>query len=136
MPDFDKAANAFEQNNVDYFYPYDDPIEQRFLRIFAAHKIGNISNDKLKNDFNSMSKEKFADDYISDVDLSMVKKFGHSIHVNWWNFNKAKFFLENAGFKEIFQSEPNKSKFTEFQDKTIFDHRHPKLSMYVEAIKK
>jgi len=136
MPDYDKAANAFKQNNIDYFYPYDDPIEQRFLRIFAAHKVGNISNDKLNNDFISMSKEKFADNYISDVDLPMVKKFGHSRHVNWWNFEKAKSFLENAGFKEIYQSEPNKSKFTELQDKTLFDHRHPKLSMYVEAIKK
>jgi predicted SAM-dependent methyltransferase len=136
MPDFDKAANAFEQNNIDYFNLYDDPIEQRFLRIFAVHKIGNVSNDKVKNDFNSMSKEKFADSYISDVDLSTVKKFGHSMHVNWWNFEKAKLFLENAGFKVIFQSEPNKSKFAEFHDEKLFDQRHPKISMYVEAIKK
>jgi len=100
------------------------------------HKIGNISNDKVKNDFISMSKEKFADNYISDVNLSMVKKFGHSMHVNWWNFKKAKSFLENAGFEKFFQSEPSKSKFTELQDKQLFDQRHPKISMYVEAIKK
>ena len=136
MPDFDKAANAFEQNNIDYFYPYDEPIEERFLKIFAMHKIGKISNDKIKNDFISMPKEKFADNYISDVNLSMVKKFGHRLHVNWWNFEKAKLFLQNAGFKEIHQSEPYNSKFTELQDKKLFDQRHPKLSMYVEAIKK
>ena len=136
MPDFDKAANAFEQNNIDYFYPYDDPIGERFLQIFAMHKIGKISNDKIKNDFISIPKEKFADNYISDVNLSMVKKFGHRLHVNWWNFEKAKSFLQNAGFKEIYQSEPNKSKFIELQDKKLFDHRHPKLSMYIEAIKK
>jgi len=135
MPDFDKAADAFEQNNIDYFYPYNDPIEVRFLKIFAMHKIGKISNEKIKNDFFSMSKEKFAENYISDVDLSTVKKFGHSLHVNWWNFKKAKSFLENAGFKIIYQSEPNKSNLAELRDKKLFDHRHSKLSMYVEAIK-
>jgi len=82
-----------------------------------------------------MSKEKFADNYISDVDLPMVKKFGHSRHVNWWNFEKAKLFLQNAGFTKIYSSKPGKSQFDEFQDNKLFDHRHPSLSMYIEAVK-
>ena len=135
MPDYDKAAHAFEQNNIDFFYPYDDPIEQRFLKIFAMHKVGEITNEKVRNDFKYMTKEEFAEDYIKDIDLQTVKNHGHKLHVNWWNFEKAKLFLQNAGFTKIYSSKPGKSQFDEFQDNKLFDHRHPSLSMYIEAVK-
>lgn len=135
MPDYDKAVDAFEQNNINFFYPYDGSIEQRFLKIFASLRVGKIINEKIRHDFEHMTKEEFAEYYTKDVDLPTVKNHGHELHVNWWNFKKAKLFLENAGFKEIYPSKPNKSQFAEMQEKKLFDYTHPTLSMYVEAVK-
>lgn len=56
-------------------------------------------------------------------------------HISWWNFDKLKIFLQNAGFKVIVKSAFGKSTSKFMRDLSYFDQTYPQISVYVEAIK-
>jgi len=56
-------------------------------------------------------------------------------HISWWNFEKLKKFLLNAGFKNIYRSAYGQSKSLFMRDLNYFDQTYPQISVYVEAIK-
>ncbi len=56
-------------------------------------------------------------------------------HINWWSQSKAASFLREAGFSKIYQSGFGQSRFPPLRNLAKFDNTHPKVSMYIEAIK-
>jgi len=56
-------------------------------------------------------------------------------HINWWNEEKIKFFLQKVGFSKIITSGYGKSLAAPFHNTKKFDSRCPTISLYVEAIK-
>jgi len=56
-------------------------------------------------------------------------------HVNWWTYEKIFTFLEKAGFSEMYKSGYGQSLFAPLRNTSLFDNTHPKISLYVEAIK-
>lgn len=77
-------------------------------------------------------------DYYSNQVPKRSQKLCSNNHINWWNFQKPKKMVLKAGFKIIYPSATQKSKFTEMRSigwQTGFDSTHPELSFFVEAIK-
>ena len=56
-------------------------------------------------------------------------------HINWWTENKLVAFLKEAGFSECYRSGYGQSKAPPLRDISLFDKTHPKISLYIEAIK-
>ena len=56
-------------------------------------------------------------------------------HMNWWTHEKLLSFLKEAGFVESYISGWGKSIFPPLRDTNFFDNTHPKISLYIEAIK-
>jgi SAM-dependent methyltransferase len=136
LPDFDKAHIQFKKRNDKFFKTnmlLGKSIEERFLSYFATYLIGKISNKKLINDFNKMSKEKFADKYTSTIPRESQKISGGN-HINWWNFNKFDKRLKRAGFSKIYTSDKGKSKYAEMREHD-FDKDYPEYCLFIEAIK-
>lgn len=138
MPDFDKAADAFLNNNKGYFILLqNDTIEEDFLDYFATNLKDKVPTEELRKNFNSMSLEEFGDFYTFQVPREAQKENSGN-HINWWNYTKLYNMLKKAGFTNIYRSEANQSKFSEMQNvgKSIeFDSTHPEISLFVEAVK-
>ncbi|MFX0036482.1 MAG: methyltransferase domain-containing protein [Candidatus Hermodarchaeota archaeon] len=138
IPDFDKAYKAYGENNRNFFKKYNTKnIEESFLEFFASFLKFRVPIKEFKENYKLMSKEKFADFYIQKIPRkSQKKKAGN--HINWWNYNKIKNMLQKAGFKKIYRSYPQGSRFKEMKGigrKSGFDSTHPELSFFIEAIK-
>jgi len=56
-------------------------------------------------------------------------------HINWLTHEKLFTFLEKAGFSEMYKSGYGQSLFAPLRNTSLFDSTHPKISLYVEAIK-
>lgn len=56
-------------------------------------------------------------------------------HINWWTHDKLISFLKEAGFSEPYRSGWGQSLFPPLRQTNLFDGTHPKISLYVEAIK-
>lgn len=56
-------------------------------------------------------------------------------HMNWWTAAKLTKFLNEAGFNSVIPSGYGQSIFQPLRDVTLFDLTHPKMSLYVDAIK-
>lgn len=70
----------------------------------------------------------------SKCSIEIQKKYPGN-HINWWNKKKIFFILEKAGFKKICLSGYGQSFCPILRDISFFDNTHPKISLYVEAIK-
>lgn len=56
-------------------------------------------------------------------------------HINWWTHEKLISFLREAGFSKPYVSGWGQSVLPPLRDTTLFDNTHPKISLYVEAMK-
>jgi hypothetical protein len=56
-------------------------------------------------------------------------------HINWWTHEKLVSFLKEAGFSEPYRSGWAQSVFPPLRETSLFDNTHPRISLYVEAIK-
>jgi ubiquinone/menaquinone biosynthesis C-methylase UbiE len=139
MPDFDLVYSAYK-NNDEYFYKLykGENITQKFLQTFATHLKDKLDPEEVRKKFKRMSKEKFADYYTNKIPISSQKQKANN-HINWWNFEKARKMLKKAGFRKIYKSREQKSKFMEMRGKSFFgngfDMTHPSKSLFIEAIK-
>lgn len=138
-PDFDLAYKAFLSNSIDFFSIYSGGacIEEKFLEFFATYLKGKVSYKKMKEKLNLLKKETFADYYTGKVPRESQRVFAGN-HINWWNYEKLFKMLEEAGFKVIYRSGPQKSRFIEMRGfgwNSGFDTTHPKISFFVEAVK-
>jgi len=56
-------------------------------------------------------------------------------HINWWTEEKLSSFLREAGFTNPYKSGWAQSVFSPLRETALFDYTHPRISLYVEAIK-
>jgi predicted SAM-dependent methyltransferase len=115
-------------------------------QIFLFHFAGNastlaiegakerISTEEFKRVFATRNLEDALNYCTSKVDLSIQAK-NPGNHVNWWNSDKMTRMFKEAGFKNIFTSGYGQSFAPPMRNTTLFDSTHPKISLYMEAIK-
>ncbi len=144
-PDFDLGYQAYKRKEIEFFNKYKgNDLDEKFLYFFASHHVVEKSESELeaikkllRTNFASMSKEKFADHYTLQIPEESQERHTES-HISWWNYEKMEYFLKTAGFKKIYLSKPQESKFPEMIGtgrNSGFDSTHPEFSMFVEAIK-
>jgi predicted SAM-dependent methyltransferase len=144
-PDFDLGYKAYKEKNFEFFRKYKGvDLEEKFSYFFASYHIVDKSKEELdktkqllQKNFAEMSKEEFANYYTLEIPLESQIHHAES-HISWWNFEKMKTFLITAGFKNIYLSNPQQSKFHEMRGygrNTGFDSTHPEFSIFVEAVK-
>ncbi|MCO6453101.1 MAG: methyltransferase domain-containing protein [Caldilineales bacterium] len=160
-PNIDLEYRAYRENDRNYFYwiemysipknwrrvKYNKPlneasIEQIFLTHFASsvstlHSDGaseRIDDNDLKILFSELEYEKALNHCISKCPIEIQKKYPGN-HMNWWNFRKMSSMLKEAGFTKIYLSGYGQSFCPILRDTALFDNTHPKISLYVEAIK-
>jgi predicted SAM-dependent methyltransferase len=56
-------------------------------------------------------------------------------HINWWNKDKTEQMLRKAGFTNVYLSGFGQSASPVLRNIQFFDSTHPKISLYMEAIK-
>jgi len=160
-PNIDLEYRAYKNNDRDYFYwkewystktdmvnaminqPLKDAtIQQLFLHHFAASAstlftegdAKRITDDELDKIFTEYDYEDALNYCISRCD-SVAQNNYPSKHRNWWNKDKLFRFLTEAGFSNIYLSGYGQSYSPVLRDINYFDNTHPKISIYVEAIK-
>ncbi len=160
-PNIDLEYRAYQQNDRNYFYwidtysipknwkraKYNKPlnkasIEQIFLTHFASsvstlHSDGTterIDDKQLNELFGKMKYEDVLDHCTFKCPVEIQKKYPGN-HMNWWNFPKLSSMLRQAGFTKIYLSSYGQSFCPILRNTTCFDNTHPKISLYVEAIK-
>ncbi len=149
-PDIDLYYEAYKRNDEHFFCWIDGysklineySLPQMFLYQFAAQTsklhqttdVQKISNDELEELFASMKYENALDHCTSKCRIDIqYDNLGN--HMNWWNERKSTIMLRKAGFKKTFRSGYGQSFSPIFRNSTFFDTKHPKLSLYIEAIK-
>lgn len=138
MPDFDLAYRAFGKNDIEYFVKYPgENIEGKFLDYFATHMKDKESPEELRKRYNAMGKEEFADFYTQQIPRES-QRISPGNHINWWNYEKLERMLAQAGFKDVYRSTAQGSRFSEMKGEGRdwgFDSTHPEVSLFVEAVK-
>lgn len=117
-------------------------IQQIFLWHFASsastlHADGSpkrITDEELDRIFREMEYQEALNYCISKCSLEVQKKYPGN-HINWWNKNKLFRMLRNASFDNISLSGYGQSFSPVLRNTLIFDNTHPKISLYVEAVK-
>lgn len=158
-PDALLEFQAYERNDIGYWYwvdLYSRPgtweklykvplskasIHQLFLQHFASQLC--------EIDIDDSPQKKYSDSEISEYfsdnpDVSSLNFFTNQCkfnsdhpgnHINWWTHDKVISFLKEAGFSAPYVSGWGQSVFPLLRDISLFDSTHPKISLYVEAIK-
>lgn len=160
-PNIDLEYRAYRENDRHYFFwierysrqpemaraKVNTPLNQASIQqIFLLHFASNvstlhsdgaaqrISDDELDRVFREMPYEAALDYCIGKVDLAIHKKYPGN-HINWWNKDKAFRMLQQAGFEKIYLSGHGQSFCPVMRDTNYFDSTHPRISLYVEAIR-
>jgi len=140
VPDMDKAMEAYKNNNYSFFEKggvscKGDSIERKLVNYFASYRLGNFSGGPIvpknlvKEKFQSLDKYAFAKWCVSLI----PKNASYKAHVNAYDFQRIKKFLNEARFLKVLKSTYRGSKLKTMR--TIeFDNR-PIVSLYVEAFK-
>lgn len=160
-PNIDLEFRAYKQNDRHFFYwtdQYSDPkvyqkiklnkslneasIQQIFLWHFASsasilHADGSperINDEEFDRIFSEMKYEEALNYCISKCSLEVQKKHPGN-HINWWNKNKLFRMLRIAGFGNVYLSGYGQSFAPVLRNTLIFDNTHPKISLYIEAVR-
>ena len=138
---WDNWYETYEKYSPIYNAPANSvPLEERWLHTLATQL---CPIDK------SPSKKKFSSEEIKKIILTKTKEeifdyftsfceFNPEIprnHISWWNHDKIKRFLKEAGFKIIYRSGYKQSSNPVLRNMELFDNTHPAMSLYIEAIK-
>lgn len=116
-------------------------LEQLFLDHFASQlcevsvdesALKKYSDDEIKKILDEKSMEEALDFFTHQC--SFNKDYPGN-HINWWSYNKIIEMLRAAGFIECYRSAYGQSHFEPLRNTTLFDNTHPRISLYVEAIK-
>jgi len=154
-PNIDLEYRALQANDADVFYwrerseaeckrtgirmpPGGPSLKQIFLHHIAStastlhvetacEKIDDAEFDRV---FASMPRDE-ALDYCT---VALQRKYPGN-HVNWWSEAKMRGMLERAGFSQIYRSAYGQSFSPAMRNVRYFDATHPKISLYMEAIK-
>ncbi|WP_373840306.1 methyltransferase domain-containing protein [Methanospirillum sp.] len=154
---------ALQNNNRNWFYyidnyeknederrrvkmngrPSEYSLKQWFLSHFAAQLSfmydGPVENKISDEEFDNI----FSNNCLNDALNILIKKIDltfHSqtpgYHINWFTYEKIERMLTTAGFSLVYRSGWGQSLNPVLQNTSIFDITHPKISLYVEAVKK
>jgi SAM-dependent methyltransferase len=161
MPNIDLHYRAYKVNDKHYFYwtsRYSNPkyytkinlnaplnqasIQQIFLWTFAAsastlHNDGSperITDRQLDALFREKPYEEALNYCTSKCLLEVQHKYPGN-HINWWNRDKTMRMLQEAGFSDVRLSAYGQSFCPVLRDTLLFDSTHPRVSLYVEAVK-
>ena len=155
VPDYDKAADAFEAGNEAFFcrdiYGIDnwskyrnmtgDKLAYAFVYYFAGFMAGKIPAEEVRRLYAELGREAFANEIVSRIPLDsqgVQAQVGN--HINWFTKTKLIAMLKDAGFGDAYVSERDQSRFPEMRTPwhrvgSQFDHRYPLISLYVEAVR-
>lgn len=139
VPDMDKAIEAYLANDHDFFIKAEiaghDSIERKIVHFFASYREGDYTGgpdvlpEEVRQKFQLLDKYEFAS-WCANL---IPKSATYLAHVNGYDFDKLKSFLEKAGFKKIVKSEFRESS-VDILRESAFDNR-PEISLFVEAFK-
>lgn len=160
-PNIDLHYRAYKENDRQYFYwidtysidknwkrvKYNKPLNKAttgeiFLAEFvtsvstlhsdgAKERIGDTELDRI---FKEMDYEEALNYCCSKCPLEIQRRYPGN-HINWWNKSKMFSMLKKAVFTRIYLSGYGQSFCPILRDVRFFDNTHPKISLYVEAIK-
>ena len=160
-PNINLEYRACKENDRDYFYWIDNyskkgemdrikivkPMSQASIeQIFLYHFAGNtstlhadgaknrISDEEFKKVFSEKPFEEALNYCTAKCDLEIQAKYPGN-HINWWNAEKMTRMLRIAGFKNIYISGHGQSFCPVMRNTYFFDTTHPKISLYMEAVK-
>lgn len=159
-PNIDLYFRAYKENDRHFYYWLDwykapeeyqrlkankplteASMQQVFLKNFAysastLHTDGaseRIDDEELDRVFRELEYEEALNYCTSKCSLEVQRKYPGN-HINWWNKNKLFRMLRTAGFSNIYLSGYGQSFSPVLRNTLIFD-THPKISLYVEAVK-
>lgn len=152
-PDFDKAADAYEAGDEEFFtktcsrtgvgkysYPWPEFSLEKSLVYYFAEPLSQVtSEDEIRSLYASLGRQGFADEMLSRLDITKQGAATGNVgsHVNWFTYQKLDGMLRAAGFDEIHKSARGQSHFREMREpETYFDESYPLISLYVEAVKR
>lgn len=141
VPDMEKAFTAYRNNDHNFFCSEGvsfkgNTIERKLVNVFASYAKEGYSGGPLvsvaevRNKLQELDKYSFCRWCVSRI----PKDAPYKAHVNAYNFDKLKDFLDEIGFQDIKKSDYRLSSVTSMRAK-VFDNR-PVVSLYVEAIKR
>jgi SAM-dependent methyltransferase len=159
-PNINLEYRAYKDNDKNYFYWYygysqdfykrikckivtkDTPIQQMFLYHFAAQvselhmasPLPKISDEELDKIFSTLDYEDALNYCTSKCSIDVQRKHSGN-HMNWWNEKKAFRMLKEAGFEDRYGYGYGQSFSPVLRNISLFDNTHPKISLYIEAIK-
>jgi predicted SAM-dependent methyltransferase len=160
-PDIDLEYAAWKNNDREFFFWYDDPVNNRnlevrmlakpfkdasltqlFIEEFATHASElvldgaepRISDEEFKRIFEEMPYEEALDHCVSRCSVELQRKYPFR-HMNWFNEKKLIRMLNASGFKDIQPSRYRQSKVAVLRNHRFFDNTLPMLSLYIEAVK-
>lgn len=134
-PDADLAFEAYKTGNIKWFDGIwtKGEIGAKLVNTFVSYAMGQggppVSEEEVKEKFESLSKDEFIDWCLSLCDRSKP----YIAHINGIYYEKLEKLLKNAGFVNIEKSSYKKSKDEELRGPE-FD-LHPMVSLFVECNK-
>lgn len=156
-PDADTDFGAMMRGDEDWFYwnawystrgtyehMYHSPansvsLEERWLEHVASQLApNNLSKSRkftapmIREVVESMHMEQ-ALDYFTNLCEFDPNRPGN--HVSWWNASKIKRFMRDAGFATVYRSGFGQSQSPIMRQSKLFDHTHPQISIYIEAVR-
>jgi SAM-dependent methyltransferase len=158
-PDAWLDLEAYRKNDIGFWYwadmysapgtwesHYKIPLSEASIHQLFLH---HFASQLCEIDIDGSPQKKISDSEISEYisshhDASCLEYFTSQCsfssehpgnHINWWTREKVISFLQEAGFSTPYVSGWGQSVFPPLRDTSIFDSTHPKISLYVEAIK-
>jgi SAM-dependent methyltransferase len=158
-PDSWLAMEAYKRNDVNFFYwverysrngswehLYKMPLSKASIHQLFLHR---FASQLCEIDIDDSPTKKYSDSEIIDLfetnpDESILSFFTSKCkynsdhpgnHINWWTRRKAISMLKNSGFDNPYVSGWGQSLLAPLRNTDLFDKTHPKISLYIEAIK-
>ena len=140
VPDMDKALEAYRDNNAVFFDEgggrfIGDSIEAKLVNFFASYSKDDyrggpiVPSDLVRQKLQSLGKYEFVKWCVSLIPSDVP----YRAHVNGYDFDKLRSFLEIAGFSQVVRSSYRNSSIPLLREKA-FDNR-PIISLFVEAFR-
>jgi SAM-dependent methyltransferase len=158
-PDAWLEYQAYKRNDITYWYwvdwyskpgswerLYKSPLSEVSIHQLFLH---HFASQLCEIDIDDSPEKKYSDSEISEYfsnnpDVSGLDYFTKQCkfnadhpgnHINWWTHEKVISFLREAGFSAPYVSGWGQSVLPPLRDTSLFDNTHPRISLYVEALK-
>lgn len=157
-PDAETAFAAMMRGDKDWFYwdeyysspalfseqwsapPASAPLEERWLNLLAG-QLAPLSTSPSPVKYHAAEIRKIvavkgfigSQDFFTGQCSFNPERPGN--HISWWTHEKVIRYLQDAGFRTVRRSGYGQSSSPLMRRSEQFDHLHPQMSLYIEAIK-